>query len=605
MKTTRSNLGSYLAICTAEDRKWCEPGLRLLLTSLCRYSSDIAITVFYPEADQEFFEWARDLEPVKITVRSIHVAGAYGWNVKPQVLLQLLDEGNREAVWVDSDIIATKDVLRAFSGLGSDVLVATEEGIWGPRDEKGALRARLWGFQVKREFPFPLNTAVLRVTQDHIPLLKRWKEILESPEYRCAQQKSFRRRPPHMHSDQDVLTALLSSEEFHNVPVKILRRGHDIIQYLGPWGFTLAERLTCMVKGMPMFIHSQGPGKPWVEDIEVKAEGLGGKLQAGYGDLSPYILAAKTLVPELSGTWGRPRSKLTSALRIVGFGYPQLVGLPIAAAFDLRRVLSWYFPSAIAALEATVNAKRMRRHFRDAFLSRQIRMKARIYDRSDPVVLSGPFAGMKYFNEVVWGSIEPRWLGTYEQELHPIIERIFQTNYCDIINVGSAEGYYAVGLAVRFPLARVHSYDIDPWARSQQRRLARLNRANNIEIRKSCTREQLTDCISERTLLICDIEGGEYDLLNPDEVPALHRCDILVELHDHGGYGFTPQSGAEELAGSFSASHEITQINVAPSRSDAALDVTLRAKLTAQELTESMEEHGSPGQLWLWLKARP
>jgi lipopolysaccharide biosynthesis glycosyltransferase len=58
------------------------------------------------------------------------VAGAYGWNVKPQALLQLLSEGHREVVWIDSDIVATKDVRPAFAQLDSGVLVATEEALW-------------------------------------------------------------------------------------------------------------------------------------------------------------------------------------------------------------------------------------------------------------------------------------------------------------------------------------------------------------------------------------------------------------------------------------------------------------------------------------------
>ena len=170
---------SPLVICVAEDRKSCEPGLKLLLISLCRYSTDIAIAVFYPAADQEFLDWAHGIDSEKITVRTAPMSGAYGWNVKPQALLQLLNEGNQEVVWIDSDIIATKDVSSAFCGLNRDVLVVTEEAL-GAHNEIDALRARLWGFPVMRKFPFPLNTAVIRVTPGHIPLLERWKEILES-----------------------------------------------------------------------------------------------------------------------------------------------------------------------------------------------------------------------------------------------------------------------------------------------------------------------------------------------------------------------------------------------------------------------------------------
>jgi hypothetical protein len=49
-------------------------------------------------------------------------------------------------------------------------------------------------------------------------------------------------------------------------------------------------------------------------------------------------------------------------------------------------------------------------------------------------------------NETVWGPIEPKWLGTYELELHSIIKGILRAEYNTIIDIGSAEGYYSVGL---------------------------------------------------------------------------------------------------------------------------------------------------------------
>jgi hypothetical protein len=245
----------------------------------------------------------------------------------------------------------------------------------------------------------------------------------------------------------------------------------------------------------------------------------------------------------------------------------------------------------------------MRRYFRDTFLARQNRTKTLIYNEADPVVLSGPFAGMKYLNEIVWGPIEPKWLGTYEQELHPIIDRILQRNYSKIIDVGSAEGYYAVGFAAKCPLAQLYSYDVDPWARSQQRRLARLNGVNNLRIGSRCSGKELEGRVSGRSLVICDVEGYEYDLLDPRRTPALSSCDILVELHEHRTYGFSPQSGSDELARRFSVSHEITNVDVAP-RSGLGLAASIRMKLTDKELLDCMDEWRSPGQVWLWLEAR-
>ena len=166
-----------------------------------------------------------------------------------------------------------------------------------------------------------------------------------------------------MLSDQDVLTALLSSEEFHTVPVKLLRRGSGIIQYFGKFGFTLAERVTCMLRGMPIFIHSQH-WKPWLASADAKPEGFRGKIHDAYRDLSPYTLTAKALAPIQTDSWTRPRSKLSFILRWLGFGFPQLVGLPLAAAFDLKRAVKTLFGSTSLA----VRARRVHCYFRDAFL---------------------------------------------------------------------------------------------------------------------------------------------------------------------------------------------------------------------------------------------
>src|SRR5258708_27195191 len=92
-------------ICVAEDRKSCEPALKLLLTSLNRYSADVPIVVFYPPAEQDFLDWVHNLNFEKLEVRTTPVPGAYGWNAKPQALLELLKEGSQEVIWIDSDIL--------------------------------------------------------------------------------------------------------------------------------------------------------------------------------------------------------------------------------------------------------------------------------------------------------------------------------------------------------------------------------------------------------------------------------------------------------------------------------------------------------------------
>ena len=80
-------------------------------------------------------------------------------------------------------------------------------------------------------------------------------------------------------------------------------------------------------------------------------------------------------------------------------------------------------------------------------------------------VMQGPFAGMDYATSATEGALTARLLGTYESELHPYLAK-FAANPPDcVIDVGCAEGYYAVGLARMMPQVRVHAFDIQEKAR--------------------------------------------------------------------------------------------------------------------------------------------
>ena len=64
-------------------------------------------------------------------------------------------------------------------------------------------------------------------------------------------------------------------------------------------------------------------------------------------------------------------------------------------------------------------------------------------------VAAGPFAGMRYITRSCGSKLAPKVIGCYERELHPAIENAIRGDYQRIIDIGCAEGYYAVGLAWR------------------------------------------------------------------------------------------------------------------------------------------------------------
>jgi hypothetical protein len=327
-----------LIICIAENRLSFEPSVKLLLMSLTRHSPKFSIRLFFPPAKDEFVSWVRQYEQVKLDVDPLPTA--YSHNVKPQALLHLMDEGYDDIVWIDSDIIVARDISHLFHKVDPDVLVITEEAMCRARYDPDGLRARLWGFKVGRTHPFVLNTGVIRSTKSHRALLSRWRELLESDQYAKFQRLNWRSRPPHMISDQDVLTALLASQEYANVPLKILKRGKDIIQYFGSHGYTVSERLSNVLVGAPTFIHSQGP-KPWIHNWQCRtAKSVRERWEMLHLDLSPYTLAARKYRDNLGSdtSWMQSHSTFSSFLRGLGLWYPPLVGLPFAAAADLFRL---------------------------------------------------------------------------------------------------------------------------------------------------------------------------------------------------------------------------------------------------------------------------
>lgn len=59
----------------------------------------------------------------------------------------------------------------------------------------------------------------------------------------------------------------------------------------------------------------------------------------------------------------------------------------------------------------------------------------------------------------------------------------------------------------------------------------------------------------QRVLVVCDIEGAEKDLLNPQAAPALSGMDLIVESHECLLPGIT-----QALIDRFKATHDITLV---------------------------------------------
>jgi hypothetical protein len=259
-----------------------------------------------------------------------------------------------------------------------------------------------------------------------------------------------------------------------------------------------------------------------------------------------------------------------------------------------------------AATIRWIKAIRRRQLFRKLFRNRQRLVRKNLYRPGAVIqVLTGPFRGLLYLDEIVFGPITPKWLGSYESEIQDIIEAICQREYHQIINLGCAEGYYAVGLAWRNPTCRVFAFDTDPLSRIQTRRLARINNlSSRVSIRGYCAHDELQRLATPRSLFLIDIEGHEISLLDPSKAPAIRQSDILVEVHETDSSN--DLSTTESLLRDrFEMSHTIERR--VPSDCSAWIQrnhQVWHSRLTSAEVLDAVNEYRSDRQVWLWMQAK-
>jgi len=126
-------------------------------------------------------------------------------------------------------------------------------------------------------------------------------------------------------------------------------------------------------------------------------------------------------------------------------------------------------------------------------------------------------------------------IGTWELELRQQISKLLNKNPANIFCIGAAEGYYAVGFATMLPASKIYAFEMQEKYRSFLLNLSSSNNCKNIDIHGECTTGLLHKFLSndkESSFVFCDIEGGEINLLDLNEVPELKRTIILVEVHE-------------------------------------------------------------------------
>lgn len=158
-------------------------------------------------------------------------------------------------------------------------------------------------------------------------------------------------------------------------------------------------------------------------------------------------------------------------------------------------------------------------------------------------IILGPFAGMKLLHENSWSGhqdLAPYILGTYEQHLNPFIIGTSDNplpKWDLFVDIGAAAGFWAIGMKHIGMAHHVIAYEQSSALQEQLTLAANLN-GLEIEIQGSFSSSSILSISTDRKkheniLVLCDIEGGEYEIFNNSLINELRQATLIIELHSY------------------------------------------------------------------------
>ena len=152
------------------------------------------------------------------------------------------------------------------------------------------------------------------------------------------------------------------------------------------------------------------------------------------------------------------------------------------------------------------------------------------------VVQAGPFDGMILNAERTWGKsdLSSMILGQYEIDVANHLVRHLRAFSRPFVDIGAADGYFAVGVARTHLASCVIAMERESASQKALARAAEINGVlDEVRILGEATQESLLRIIADvpSSVILIDIEGGEFELLSEAVMEALAGCTIILEVH--------------------------------------------------------------------------
>ncbi|WKV50495.1 FkbM family methyltransferase [Dickeya fangzhongdai] len=169
---------------------------------------------------------------------------------------------------------------------------------------------------------------------------------------------------------------------------------------------------------------------------------------------------------------------------------------------------------------------------------RRQRVSLELFQRLQGKVAFGPFKNLLLTQDTWWGKSDlgSMLLGLYEKEILDFICHTESNQFDTFIDIGAADGYYACGMLLSKKVRHAicfeqnkHGQEViaENWRRNGaigELQIFGEANSNNLSLIKHVD--------FHKALMLIDIEGAEFDVLNEAFIEKIQGATIIIEIHN-------------------------------------------------------------------------
>jgi len=171
--------------------------------------------------------------------------------------------------------------------------------------------------------------------------------------------------------------------------------------------------------------------------------------------------------------------------------------------------------------------------------NRRNRLASDLNATMQATVAYGPFKGMRFHSDSWWSSSDrPSMIfGFYELEVLEALNDLSKSGrFQNFIDIGAADGYYGVGVLINGLFENAYCFEISAAGQKVIGKTAQLNgvaqRVTVFGKAEPHFHRNLEPELFSSSVVLVDIEGGEFELLNANVFRVFQKSAFIIEIHE-------------------------------------------------------------------------